>query len=118
MAKPRKPKDRDKPFQEMNSEELRAATSEFDLEFSGDTFGRPNATQRKQLARAKRKRGRPRIGKGCQTISVTVEKQLLAKTDRLAKRLNVARATLIARGLQALVTEELSLGESPAPLSH
>ena len=102
-------KKHDKPLQEMTAAELREATAEFGREFSGDTFGPPNAAQRAQLARAKRKRGRPRVGRGSQTISVTVEKQLLAQTDRLAKRLHIARAALIARGLQALVTEEVPL---------
>jgi metal-responsive CopG/Arc/MetJ family transcriptional regulator len=59
---------------------LREATKEFDREFVGDT------------------------------ISVTVEKRLLARTDRLAKKLHVARAVLVARGLQAVLSEEAPVG--------
>jgi metal-responsive CopG/Arc/MetJ family transcriptional regulator len=44
------------------------------------------------------------------TISVTVEKRLLAKADRMAKSLKVPRAVLIARGLQAVVSEEVPIG--------
>ena len=34
----------------------------------------------------------------------------MAKTDRLAKKLNVPRAALIARGLQAVVSAEVPVG--------
>ncbi len=103
---PNRPKPRkraERPYQGMTTAELRAATKEFDREFIGDTFGPPTPEQAAQLGRAKRKRGRPRRGMGAKTISVTVEAQLLAKTDRLAKKLRVPRAVLIARGLQAVV---------------
>jgi hypothetical protein len=98
-----------KPYWEMTTSELRDATAEFDREFVGDTFGPPSPEQHIQDARARRKRGRPRVGQGSQTISVTVEKRLLAQADQLAKRLQVPRAVLIARGLQAVVGEEVSL---------
>ena len=99
-----------KPYWEMTTAELREATKEFDQEFIGDTFGPPTAEQRAQDRRARRKRGRPRNGLGAKTISVTVEKRLLAQTDRLAKKLHVARAVLVARGLQAVVSEEVPVG--------
>ena len=47
---------------------------------------------------------------GAKTISVTVEKQLLAKADRMAKKLNVPRAVLIARGLEAVVSQQVPVG--------
>jgi metal-responsive CopG/Arc/MetJ family transcriptional regulator len=37
------------------------------------------------------------------TISVTIEIGLLAKADRMAKRLRISRANLIARGLRSVV---------------
>jgi hypothetical protein len=98
-----------KPYWEMTADELRRATAEFDREFIGDSFGPPTAKQRSQLALAKRKRGRPRVGAGSKTISVTVEEGLLSKADRLAKKLRVPRAALIARGLRAVVAEEVTL---------
>ena len=91
----------------MTTAELREATKEFDREFIGESFGPPTAEQRTQDRRARRKRGRPRNGSGAKTISVTVEKKLLAQTDRLAKKLNVPRAVLVARGLQAVVGQEV-----------
>ena len=92
-----------KPYTEMTTAELRRATAEFDREFIADAFGPPTATQRMRLEEARRKRGRPRVGGGAKTISVTIETGLLAKTDRLARRLKTTRAALIARGLQSVV---------------
>jgi hypothetical protein len=98
-----KRKKRGKPHTAMTTAELRAATAEFDREFVADTFGPPTPQQRAQDSRARRKRGRPRVGRGAKTISVTIEKGLLAKTDRLARRLGTSRATLIARGLRSVI---------------
>jgi hypothetical protein len=91
----------------MTTAELREATAELDREFIGDTFGPPDARQKAQLERAKRKRGRPKVGLGSQTISVTIEKHLLAQVDRLVRQLRVPRASLIARGLRTVVDQEL-----------
>jgi hypothetical protein len=98
-----KRKSRRKPHTAMTTAELREATAEFDREFVADTFGPPTPPQRAQDRRARRKRGRPRVGQGAKTISVTIEKGLLTKTDRLARRLGTSRAILIARGLQSLI---------------
>jgi hypothetical protein len=94
---------RGKPHTAMTTAELREATAEFDREFVADTFGPPTPQQRAQDRRARRKRGRPRVGRGAKTISVTIERGLLAKADRLARRLRTSRAALIARGLQSVV---------------
>ena len=97
-----------KPYWEMNAAELQKATKEFDREFVGDSFRPATPEERARFERA-RKRGRPRKGLGSKTISVTVETGMLAKTDRLAKKLHVPRAVLIARGLQAVVSEEVTI---------
>jgi hypothetical protein len=93
----------------MDAAELEEATAEFDEEFVADSFGKPTAEQNAQLQRAKRRRGRPKVGQGVQVISVSIEKGLLSKTDRLAKKLKVKRATLISRGLQAILNEEVTV---------
>jgi len=98
-----------KPYWEMTTGELREATSEFDREFVGESFAALTPEQRARFERARRKRGRPRVGMGSKTISVTVEKRLLAEADRLAKKLHLPRAALIARGLQAVVGKEVSV---------
>jgi len=107
-ASPRKSKS-SKALTKMNSTELRAATAEFDDEFVADSFGEPTPQQKAQLQRAKRKRGRPRVGKGVQVISVSVEKGLLQETDKLAKKLKVRRAWLISRGLRAILNQEVAI---------
>ena len=96
-------------FVNMTPGELAEATREFEQEMVVDTFGEPTAKQKAQLERAKRKRGRPKVGKGVKVVSVSLEKSLLARTDRLAKRLALSRARLISRGLQALIDKEIEV---------
>ncbi len=86
----------------MTTAEVRSATKEFDVEHVGETFRPATPHEQARFERA-RKRGRPRIGGGSKTIRVTVEAGLLAETDRLAKKLHVPRAVLIARGPRRLV---------------
>ena len=58
------------------------------------------------VERDKRKRGRPRVGRGVRVISVSIEIGLLARADALARRLHISRAALIARGLRTVLAEE------------
>jgi hypothetical protein len=90
-----------KPYDQMTTAELAKATAEFDREFIADTFHPLTPAQRAQWERMRRKPGRPRQGKGVQVISVSVEKDLLARSDRLARRMGLTRAGLIARSLSA-----------------
>jgi len=90
-------------FTEMNLEELREATAEFDEELAPDRFGPLTPEMARRWERAKRKPGRPMVGKGAKVISVSVEKDLLARSDALARKLKVRRAALIARGLRAVL---------------
>lgn len=94
-----------KPYWEMNLDELREATKEFDKEFVIDTFRPMNAAERAQWERMKRKPGRPRVGEGVEVVSVSIERGLLKKSDRLAKKLKVSRAKLIAAGLERMLAE-------------
>ena len=93
------PRKNARPIAKMPTKELDAMVAEFDREFVADSFGPMDSKARARLSRAKRKRGRPRVGAGSQVVSVTIEKRLLKKVDRLAKRLGVSRAKLIAVGL-------------------
>lgn len=86
---------------EPSGPDLAKATADLDEEGVIDTFGPPPAEAKAQWARAKRKRGRPRKGQGVKVISVSVEQELLARSDRLAEKLGITRAELISRGLQA-----------------
>ncbi len=88
-----------KPITQMNAKELGHATKDLAREFVADSFGPPSPEDREQWRRAKRKRGRPRQGRGVKVISVSLEKGLLSRCDALAKRLGLSRAAVISRGL-------------------
>ena len=84
-------------------------TAEFDKQFASDSFRKPTAAEQTKLQRAKRKRGRPKVGKGVKVISVSIEQGLLEETDRLAKKLKVRRTKLISRGLRAVLDWEVTI---------
>ncbi|MBI3205420.1 MAG: hypothetical protein HYZ29_28025 [Myxococcales bacterium] len=85
---------------------LAKAVAEFDDELVVDTFGPPTADARARWENAKRRRGRPRTGRGARVISVSVERSLLERSDAVARRLDLTRAELIARGLRAVLAVE------------
>ncbi len=95
-----------RPYWEMNTEELAEATAEFDEEFVIDKFGLPSPEMQARWEQAKRKPGRPRNGRAMQVISVSLAKDLLARSDALAKKMGITRARLIARGLKAVLAAE------------
>jgi hypothetical protein len=81
-------------------------TSEFDREFVADTFKTPDATAKARWQKAKRKPGRPQQGRGAKVIAVSVEKGLLERSDKLARKMGITRAGLVARGLRAVLVAE------------
>ncbi|HUB25584.1 MAG TPA: hypothetical protein VL992_09140 [Tepidisphaeraceae bacterium] len=87
-----------KKYWEMNTAELAEATREFDQEFIADK-ARPLSPAGKAAHRRAAARGRPRVGKGAERINITVERGLLSRVDRFAKRLGLSRAQLVARAL-------------------
>jgi len=62
-----------------------------------------NAAERRQWREFKKRIGRPKVGKGSKTISLTVEMGLLKKADAFAKRHGISRAKLVAQGLAAVM---------------
>ena len=93
-------------FDKMKAHELAEATAPYGQEMAVNEFGPMGATARKRWERARRKPGRPRRGKGAKVISVSVERELLSRSDSLAKNLGVSRASLIERGLKAVLVVE------------
>ena len=87
----------------MKPEELRKATRAFDEEMVVDKSRPLTAAERKAWETARRKPGRPRRGAGVRVISVSVERGPLARSDALAGELGVSRASLIERGLRAVL---------------
>ncbi len=94
---------RKKAYTEMNKDELAEATAEFDREFVADTFGKPDPEAKRRWVRAKRKRGRPVRGEGATRISVTIERGVLRRADRLAEKTGQTRSQLIEHGLREVL---------------
>jgi hypothetical protein len=95
-------------FNALSDDEKERQTAAFDEEFVADRAKPLTPAQRKLWAKAKRRRpGRPQQGAGAKTISLTVEKILLAKADALAKRRKMSRAALVAESLRNELMKEL-----------
>jgi len=88
------------------SSEIAEEKARYGRELVIDEFGPMTPAARARWARAKRKPGRPRRGKGTKVISVSVERDLLSRSDALAKDLGLSRAGLIERGLQAMLAAQ------------
>jgi hypothetical protein len=65
-----------------------------------------NAEEPAPWAKARRKPGRPKVGRGVRVISVSVERGLLGRSDALVQRLRISRASLVSRGLKAVLAAE------------
>ena len=89
------------PYNEMAAEELDAEVARFDRE---SPTGMPlTAAQKAQHRRAKRKVGRPVVGKGSQRLTITMERGLLRQADKLARLSKMSRSELIAKGLRVVI---------------
>ena len=88
------------------SRQVRSAVDEFDREFVIDTFSEPSSEELAHWKKARKKRGRPKQGEGVKVISVSVERELLDRSDTLARKMRISRAKLIARGLKAVLAAE------------
>lgn len=102
----RKKKSVIKEFVALPDSEKERIYNEIDAESPEDRLAnsRPlNARERKQWQRFKARMGRPKVGKGAKTISLTVEASLLKQADAYAKRHGMSRAKLVAQGLLAVI---------------
>lgn len=94
-----------KPYWEMNAAELAVATSEFD-EPGVASKSRPlTPAERRQWKESQKKRGRPKIGKGFQRVSISIEAGLLKKVTACAKRQNISRSKLIALAVRDVIAQ-------------
>ena len=69
----------------------------------GDGFGPLTAEMHDCLRRAKRKVGRPRVGKGAVQVSVAIERGLLKRAEAFRKRNGMTRSELFVRGLETIL---------------
>ena len=90
----------------MTADDLRSETAEFDKEMVVTKSKPLTAEERARWERVRRRPGRPRRGRGAKVISVSLEQELLARSDALAKNLGISRALLIERGLKAVLAAE------------
>jgi hypothetical protein len=102
-------KGKQKHYWEMNAKELAEATSEFEQEFVIDKSTPLTREMRARWQRAKSKSTGSRNGRGVEVISIQVPKNLLKRSDALARKLGISRARLVVRGLKAVLA---AAGES------
>jgi hypothetical protein len=87
----------------MDAAELEEDVAKFDQEFIAETAKPLTKQERIRDQRARRKRGRPRVGGGARRVLVTIESSLLRRSDVYADKHGLTRSALIARGLEQLL---------------
>jgi len=92
----------------MTTEELEDATRQFDKPLVIRRSRPLTPAEKEQWRAAKRKRGRPTIGRGFQRISVSMERGLLKQVTALAKKRRVSRSRLFAQAFEKEVANESS----------
>lgn len=101
-----------KKYWDMTTEELAAATKQFNEPLVADQSRPLTPAEQKQWQQIQRKRGRPLVGKGHRRISVSMESGLLAQVNALAKKRGISRSQLFAQAVEATLAEEAS-GKRP-----
>jgi hypothetical protein len=94
-----------KTYWEMTTEELAEATKQFDEPFVVDRSRPLTAAEQEQWDRVKRKRGRPKVGRGFKRVSVSIEQSLLCRATALAKKRGVSRSRLFAELLEEALAD-------------
>jgi Ribbon-helix-helix protein, copG family len=95
-----------KPLWKMNPKELSNATEQFDRPFVVDESRPLTPAERDQWEIVRRKRGRPKVGKGFKRVSLSLEQDLLRRVTSLAKKRHISRSRLIALVLTDALAEE------------
>jgi hypothetical protein len=97
-------------YSRMTADGFRSETAEFDQEMVVTKSKPLTVEERDWWEQVRRRPGRPRRGRGARVISVSLDQELLARSDALAKDLGIPRALLIERGLKAVLAAEGRLG--------
>jgi hypothetical protein len=90
----------------MTADELAEATKRFEEPFVADQSRPLTPEEREQWNRAKKKRGRPRVGRGFKRISVSIEQGLLERVTALAKERRISRSKLLAQVLEKALAQD------------
>jgi hypothetical protein len=104
-----------KPYWEMKPKELAEATKTFDEQFVIDDSRPLNPLERAQWNRARRKRGRPKVGQGFKRVSVSLEQGLLDRVTAFAKKGRISRSALVARALEHVLESKVVIGSKARP---
>jgi hypothetical protein len=81
----------------MNLAELQRETAQFDREFEPKGV-KPSAADKAIIKKFYSRVGRPRHGRaGTKVVAVSIEKSLLARFDRVAKKARVKRSEIVAQ---------------------
>jgi hypothetical protein len=87
----------------MGAAELDKEAAKFDQEFIAETAEPLTAQEQVRDQKARRKRGRPRVGGGARRVLVTIESSLLRRSDIFADQHGLTRSAVIACGLKKLL---------------
>lgn len=93
-------------YTKMTSAEHSQSTKEFDVEFAADKFHPMSPEDRQRWERVKSKSKAAVRSAEMKRISIHVEKDLLQRSDVLAKRKGMSRDMLIERALQTVLVAD------------
>jgi hypothetical protein len=91
------------PYNTMTAEELERETAHYEQEIPDSRIRPLTVSERAEERKARRRPGRPTIGKGSEKINITIERGLLREADQLAKRHGSSRSRIIAMALCTLL---------------
>jgi len=74
-----------------------------DCEQAAPKPGTPLTPVQQRLHKRARRRGRPRRGKGARVVSLSIERDLLRRAERLARTQGISRSDLFCRGVRAML---------------
>jgi len=82
------------------------------LEFCGQALRRNKHTRtggsHSRFRQVIMDRGRPKIGNGSERINITIERDLLARADAIARQRKIGRSEMIASVLKLLISRKAS----------
>ena len=90
-------------FESLTDAEKKREVAAFDQEFAADRFTALPPKARAAWNRAKKRMGRPKIGKGAKIVPVSIEGGLLQKADMFCKRAKMSRSAMVAKGLELVM---------------
>ncbi len=88
-----------KKYWEMTTEELAKATANFDEPMVAEQSRPLTPAEKERWKKAKRKKGRPRVGQGFKRVSLSIEQSLLRRVSAVAKKRRLSRSQFFAQAV-------------------